>query len=93
MRVEKTMNSLKEIAKIIKKSNSIAIFTHINPDFDALGSSMSLYYALKKDYQDLSDHHMIGKIAHKFGNLPAKLLLLLLLGLLIACSVMLVFGK
>ena len=42
------MNSLKEIAKIIKKSNSIAIFTHINPDFDALGSSMSLYYALKK---------------------------------------------
>lgn len=52
-----------------------------------------VYYALKKDYQDLSDHHMIGKIAHKFGNLPAKLLLLLLLGLLIACSVMLVFGK
>lgn len=52
-----------------------------------------VYYALKKDYQDLSDHHMIGKIAHKFGNLPAKLSLLLLLGLLIACSVMLVFGK
>ena len=52
-----------------------------------------LDYALKKDYQDLSDHHMIGKIAHKFGNLPAKLSLLLLLGLLIACSVMLVFGK
>ena len=42
------MNSLKEILKIIKKAKSIAIFTHINPDFDALGSSYALYYTLKK---------------------------------------------
>ena len=41
------MNSIKEIAKRIKKAKSIAIFTHISPDFDALGSSFSLYYALK----------------------------------------------
>ena len=40
-------DSLKKIAKIIKNSNKIGLFTHINPDFDALGSSLSLFYALK----------------------------------------------
>lgn len=41
------MNNIKELAKVIKKAKSIAIFTHISPDFDALGSSFSLYYTLK----------------------------------------------
>lgn len=41
-------NSLKQIAKEIKKANRIALFTHIDPDFDAFGSSMPLYYTLKK---------------------------------------------
>lgn len=41
------MNSIKEVAKVIKKAKSIAIFTHVSPDFDAFGSSFSLYYALK----------------------------------------------
>ena len=40
----KMNNSLKQIAKEIKKAKSIAIFTHINPDFDAFGSSMPFYY-------------------------------------------------
>lgn len=35
-------NKIQEIAKQIKKSKTIAVFTHINPDFDALGSSLSL---------------------------------------------------
>ena len=38
-------NSLKDIARLIKRSGKIAIFTHINPDYDALGSSLALYYA------------------------------------------------
>lgn len=42
------MNSIKEIAKVIKKAKSIAIFTHISPDFDAFGSAYSLYYSLKE---------------------------------------------
>lgn len=41
------MNSIKEIAKVIKQAKSIAIFTHISPDFDAFGSAYSLYYSLK----------------------------------------------
>lgn len=48
------MNSLKEIAKRIKKAKSIAIFTHISPDFDALGSSYSLFYPLKEMGKNVS---------------------------------------
>lgn len=40
------MNStLKNITEEINKARSIAIFTHKNPDLDAFGSSLSLYYA------------------------------------------------
>jgi len=38
---------LKKIAKRLKKAESIAIFTHINPDGDALGSSFALKYTLE----------------------------------------------
>lgn len=40
-------SSLKEIAKIIKKAKSVAIFTHINQDCDALGSSVPLMLAIR----------------------------------------------
>ena len=33
---------LKKIADVLKKSEKIAIFTHINPDGDALGSSFGM---------------------------------------------------
>ncbi len=36
------MNQLQDIAKALKKLNTIAIFTHTNPDGDALGSSFAL---------------------------------------------------
>lgn len=42
------MNKLKEIAKVIKKAKSIALFMHISPDYDALASSFALYYTMKK---------------------------------------------
>ncbi len=42
------MNNLKSIAKIIKKSKSVALFTHKSADFDALGSACSLCLALKR---------------------------------------------
>ena len=38
---------LKKIAKRLKKAKMIAIFTHLNPDGDALGSSFALKYALE----------------------------------------------
>ncbi len=39
---------IKNIAKTLKKANKIALFTHISPDCDALGSTYALYYALKQ---------------------------------------------
>ncbi|MBQ3119168.1 MAG: bifunctional oligoribonuclease/PAP phosphatase NrnA [Clostridia bacterium] len=38
---------LKKIAKRLKKAEHIAIFTHQNPDGDALGSSFAVKYALE----------------------------------------------
>ena len=38
----------KLIAKI-KKAQNIAIFMHINPDCDCIGSAISLYKFLQKD--------------------------------------------
>lgn len=38
---------LKKIAKRLKKAEHIAIFTHINPDGDALGSSFAVKYTLE----------------------------------------------
>ena len=40
-------NLLKEIAGRLKMANKIAIFTHLNPDGDALGSSFGMKYVLE----------------------------------------------
>ncbi len=40
------MNSLKEIANVLKKSKSAVIFTHMRPDGDAIGSAIALSRAL-----------------------------------------------
>ena len=42
------IKEIKQIAKLLKKAKKIALFTHINPDCDALGSTFGLYYALKQ---------------------------------------------
>ncbi len=49
--------------KAIKKYHKIAIFRHIMPDYDALGTQMGLYYFLKenfpeKDIKVLGDNHV-----------------------------------
>lgn len=40
-------NTFKEIKKAIKKAKAVAVFTHINPDYDALGSAMSMVLACR----------------------------------------------
>lgn len=39
---------LNKIAKRLKKAKKVAIFTHINPDGDALGSSFAMKYVLEQ---------------------------------------------
>lgn len=40
--------AFKQISESIKKANSIALFCHISPDFDAYSSMYALHYALTK---------------------------------------------
>lgn len=42
-----TNTSLKEIAGLLKRAKNILIFTHTNPDGDAIGSSVALCHALR----------------------------------------------
>ena len=42
------MADFSEIIKRLNKANDIAIYCHTNPDGDALGSMLALYFALKK---------------------------------------------
>lgn len=42
------MNTLIEIANLIKQQKSVAIVCHLRPDGDAIGSSLSLKFALDK---------------------------------------------
>ena len=39
--------TLKEIAARIKRAKNVAIFSHVRPDGDALGSAFALFYALQ----------------------------------------------
>ena len=40
------MNTLKEIADLLKRQKSVLIFTHMRPDGDTLGSAVALSHAL-----------------------------------------------
>lgn len=57
----------KEAIELIKKSNSIYIASHINPDGDAIGSMLSMYIALKNMNKDV--HVIIPKYSDRFDFL------------------------
>ena len=61
------MNTLQEIADVIKTLKSAVIFTHLRPDGDTLGSAMALSRAL----------FMLGienEVVNE-GDIPAKFLI------------------
>lgn len=43
----KVLNSIEEITEILKTNDNFVITFHINPDYDAVGSSLALYKVLK----------------------------------------------
>ncbi|MDF1550865.1 MAG: DHH family phosphoesterase, partial [Bacteroidales bacterium] len=45
--------TIKEIGNCIKKDSKIAIFGHVNPDGDAVGSTLGLYHYLKYKVADV----------------------------------------
>ena len=40
-------DSFSDLKKLVSKAKNISIFTHVNPDGDAMGSSLGLYHYLK----------------------------------------------
>lgn len=60
---------LDEMILAIKKANKIAILTHINPDGDAVGSSLGMYLALKSINKQVDV--IIPEYARCFNFLPA----------------------
>ena len=53
----------------IKQANKIAILTHVNPDGDAVGSSLGMYIALKEIGKDV--HIIIPEYSRIFKFLPS----------------------
>lgn len=47
-----------DIRKAIEKYDRIAIFRHIKPDFDAMGSQMGLYTFIKENFPDKEVHFL-----------------------------------
>lgn len=45
---------MKNLVKLIKKANKIALFSHISPDPDTIGSTLAFYYTLKSLKKDVS---------------------------------------
>lgn len=60
----------KEAFKLIQKSNNIVLLSHINPDADALGSSLGLYSALKSIGKNVSIANYTKELALNLDFLP-----------------------
>ena len=41
---------MEKILEMIEQYNQIALYRHVNPDLDAFGSQIGLYYTLKELY-------------------------------------------
>lgn len=54
------------------KNNHIAIVSHVNPDGDAVGSTMGLYHFLKKDLQKNVDVILPGNFPSFLGWIPGS---------------------
>lgn len=66
------MSSLSLLEEKIKSADKIAVFSHINPDGDALGSTIAVKNVLKKHYGKDSDAVVIGKYPDIYDFMPLK---------------------
>lgn len=60
----------KEAYELIKKSENIALISHINPDGDALGSSLAFYFVLKKMNKKVSIVNVTETLPYNLDFLP-----------------------
>ncbi len=60
-----------QILEQIQKSSHVVLISHINPDGDALGSSLALYHAILKLGKKVTICNSTKEIAKKFDFLPS----------------------
>ncbi len=60
----------KEAFELIQKSNNIVLLSHINPDADALGSSLGLFNILKSMNKNISIINYTKELARNLDFLP-----------------------
>ena len=53
------MNSIDTILKYIHESNDFVVTSHVNPDGDNIGSTLSIYYFLKKMNKNVFKYKVI----------------------------------
>ena len=51
--------SYQKIKEIIERNDSIVIYRHIHPDYDAIGSQLGLYFLIKENYYINPKYHLI----------------------------------
>lgn len=64
------MNSKKDLQNSIKNANNIAIFSHINPDGDTLGSMIGLSKLIELNFGKKTTNIIIGKRPDTYSFLP-----------------------
>ena len=60
----------KKAYELIKESKKIVLISHINPDGDALGSSLALYFALKKMKKNVKVVNLSKELPQNLDFLP-----------------------
>lgn len=66
---KKFLDIMENAIRMIKKSNSIYVASHINPDGDNVGSTLALVMALKKMNKDVTPL-LTGEIPSDYKFLP-----------------------
>ncbi len=62
--------SISELKHLIEKSESIVIFSHVNPDGDTLGSNLALKIIIQKFFNKTPDSVCIGYLPEIYRYLP-----------------------
>ncbi len=60
-----------DLKELIDKSKKIVVISHVEPDADALGSSLALYLALKRSGKHVKIVNSTKEISNKYNFLPS----------------------
>ena len=65
------INKYKELHQLIESSKKLTLVSHVDPDGDALGSSLAFYLALKKIGKSVKLYNKTKSISNRYDFLPS----------------------